>query len=134
MTFREYMKLKYPEIQPNTEVWLRYDQIWKAAEKEDYVESMENYCELVQATYQSKRDKLKKQTTHMTGKYMIVKTENNKLRSVNKAITKRNAELIERITYMETLTRRRVENAVSLHYGQPAEIITEELVKEPNKC
>ncbi len=95
MNFREYMKLKYPEIQPNTDVWLRYDRIWKAAEKDDYVTSMENYCELVQATYQSKRDKLKKQTTHMTGKYMIVKTENNKLRSMNKAITKRNKELQE---------------------------------------
>ncbi len=95
MTFKEFMKLKCPEIQPMTDEWLKYSQIWQAAEREDYVDNMETYVNLVQATYQSKRDKLKKQTTHMTGKFMIVKAENNKLRSINKAIIKRNKELQE---------------------------------------
>ncbi len=96
MNFSEYMGKYYPAIQPNTDVWLRYKQIWNGAEREDYVANMETYCNLVQATYQSKRDKLKKQTTHMTGKFMIVKAENNTLRVKLKTLVAKCEALIER--------------------------------------
>lgn len=66
---------------------------------------------VVESSYQSKRDALKKKTTLYQGKFMIVKAENNKLRSINKAITKRNKELQEYMVkqeisnYVETITR-----------------------------
>ncbi len=100
MKFSEYMNKYYGNVQPDTDVWLRYKQIWGAAEQDDYLASMENYCEVVRSVYQKKRDKLKKQTTHMTGKFMIVKVENNTLRTkmlalITKyeALAKKNKEL-----------------------------------------
>lgn len=55
----------------------------------------------VASFYQSKRAQLKKQVTHWYGKFMICKAENNKIRSINKAITKRNAELFGMIGGMD---------------------------------
>ncbi len=125
MTFEEFMNKYYGNIKPETDEWREYGHVWRAAEREDYVSNMETYVNLVDASYQSKRDKLKKQTTHMTGKYMIVKAENNKIRSLNKAITIRNAELTERIIFLETITMTRVEEAVTTRYNQPLRLAKE---------
>lgn len=51
--------------------------------------------------YQSKRSRIKKQLTHWIGKFAIVTAENNKLRSINKAITNRNTELFGMIGKMD---------------------------------
>lgn len=50
------------------------DNEWRAREKEKIASEMESI-------FQSKRDKIKKQLTHFIGKFMIVKAENNRLRS-----------------------------------------------------
>ncbi len=47
----------------------------------------------VTSFYQSKREKLKQQVTGWMGKFRICKFENNKLRSINKAVITRNEEL-----------------------------------------
>ncbi len=119
MTFKEFMNKYYGSIKPETEEWIEYGHIWRAAEREDHLSAMEEYVKMIEASYQSKRDKLKKQTTHMTGKFMIVKAENNKIRAINKAITIKNAELTERIIFLEAITLTRVEEAVTTHYKQP---------------
>ncbi len=140
MTFEQFMNKYYGNIQPCTDVWLKYSQIWDAAEREDYVANMETYVNLTDAAYQSKRAKLKKAMTHWIGKFMIVKAENNKLRSVNKAITKRNTELQDYMVKHEVgkLVKRigagdinTVEKDVILY---PLELQSPVHDKEPIKC
>ena len=47
----------------------------------DGLRERENEFKAMESAYQSKRDKIKKQLTHFIGKFMIVKAENNRLRS-----------------------------------------------------
>ncbi len=104
MNFEQYMKGYRPEIKLGTKEYYDLEMTWKAAKRDDYIEEMETYVKITEASYQSKRAKLKKWVTHWMGKFMIVKAENNELRklvSINKILTKRNNELQE---YIATTT------------------------------
>ncbi len=53
----------------------------KLQEALDDVKVMESLYNEIGSLFQSKKDRLKKQVTHWTGKFMIVKAENNRLRA-----------------------------------------------------
>jgi hypothetical protein len=55
----------------------------------------------IYALYQSKTARLKKQVTHWMGKFMIVKAENNRIRSINRKTTNINADLCIELTRMQ---------------------------------
>ena len=95
----------------------------------------DDYCKRVDEVmsfYQSKRAKLKKQLTHWIVKFMIVKAENNKLRRINFAITKRNSELIAQLIKHEAREFVKTLSDPSKH--QLGESITPCIHKEAIKC
>jgi hypothetical protein len=102
--------------------------VWNAAKREDNVTEMEEYVKLTEASYQSKRAKLKKAITHWIGKFMIVKAENNRLRRMNIAITKRNSEL------KEYMVKQEIEKYVTVIGKQPLRLEKEGYAKVPIQC
>ncbi len=89
MTYNDFMKENYPEIDNSHEDYYKCGLMWNTARLDGIKESKDNYdlgLGHITSFYQSKRAQLKKQVTHWIGKFMIVKAENNRLRIMNKAL------------------------------------------------
>ncbi len=95
MYFEDWLKFTAFSKPPTEEARELARMAWRAAEHNKCRTEVEIAVELIRSGYQKKRTQLKKQLTHFIGKFSIVTAENNKLRSMNKAITKRNHQLRE---------------------------------------
>lgn len=96
------------------------------------VETYHEAIEIVESRCQAKRDALKKKTTLYQGKFMIVKQENNKLRSLNTSLLKRINQLQEYMAKLEAQKYGRIINEGQLWQLPKLEKTVHE--KEPIKC
>ncbi len=129
MEFKAYMKHYQPRIDEDTVEWFDAEKLWDTARNGDYLIEMQEYVRLTEASYQSKRDKLKKWVTHWMGKFMIVKAENNKLRSMNKALIKRINQLHKYMVKQEVK-----EFVKTVGNGELRELEKSEVEKVPLQC
>jgi phage host-nuclease inhibitor protein Gam len=130
MKFEQWLKINCFQ-EPTPEAIELARSAWITAKRDDYVTEMEEYVKLTEASYQSKRAKLKKQITHFIGKFMIVKTENNRLRTLVKNAKKSIDTLQRENMRLQALVNDKdyiVEKQLRQEYKDSS------LAKEPIKC
>ncbi len=129
MTFEQWLKQSCFQCPPKEAEDLAR-RAWRHAEHNASMAEVDIAIRLTEATYQSKRAKLKKQVTHWMGKFSIVKQENNRLREINKALVNRTKHLREYITQKEIRAITQVGDNTLRELKMPAPL----RVGKPLKC